>query len=71
MDTSSFFACSSPAANSMAHEGVLIGMIFVPSVKGISHQGDEYTKPEQKPEHIDMGADVLYQTVLKLDENGF
>ena len=67
MDTSSFFACSSPAANSMAHEGVLIGMIFVPSVKGISHQGDEYTKPE----HIDMGADVLYQTVLKLDENGF
>ena len=54
-------------ANSMAHEGVPIGMIFVPSVKGISHQGDEYTKPE----HIDMGADVLYQTVLKLDENGF
>ena len=53
-------------ANSMAHEGVPIGMIFVPSVKGISHQGDEYTKPE----HIDMGADVLYQTVLKLDENG-
>ena len=54
-------------ANAMAHEGVPIGMIFVPSVKGISHQGDEYTKPE----HIDMGADVLYQTVLKLDENGF
>ena len=53
-------------ANSMAHEGVPIGMIFVPSVKGISHQGDEYTKPE----HIDMGADVLYQTVLKLDETG-
>ena len=53
-------------ANSMAHEGVPIGMIFVPSVKGISHQGDEYTKPE----HIDMGADVLYQAVLKLDENG-
>ena len=53
-------------ANSMAHEGVPIGMIFVPSVKGISHQGDEYTKPE----HIDLGADVLYQTVLKLDENG-
>ena len=42
-------------------------MIFVPSVKGISRQGDEYTKPE----HIDMGVDVLYQTVLKLDENGF
>ena len=35
--------------------------------KGISHQGDEYTKPE----HIDLRADVLYQTVLKLDENGF
>ena len=30
-------------ANAMAHEGVPIGMIFVPSVKGISHQGDEYT----------------------------
>ena len=47
-------------------EVVPIGMIFVPSVKGISHQGDEYTKPE----HINMGADVLYQTVLKLDETG-
>ena len=54
-------------ANAMAHEGVPIGMIFVPSAKGISHQGDEYTKPE----HIDLRADVLYQTVLKLDENGF
>lgn len=53
-------------ANPMAHEGVPIGMIFVPSVKGVSHQGDEYTKPE----HVDIGADVLYQTVLKLDENG-
>ena len=41
-------------ANSMAHEGVPIGMIFVPSVKGVSHQGDEYTKPE----HVDIGADV-------------
>ena len=51
----------------ISHEGVPIGMIFVPSAKGISHQGDEYTKPE----HIDLRADVLYQTVLKLDENGF
>ena len=42
-------------------------MIFVPSVKGISPQGDEYTKPQ----HLDMRADVQYQTVLKLDENGF
>ena len=43
-----------------------IGMIFVPSVKGISHQGAEYTEPH----HVDLGADVLYQTVLELDEKG-
>jgi len=42
------------------------GMIFVPSVKGISHQGEEYTAPH----HVDLGADVLYETVLELDENG-
>lgn len=41
-------------------------MIFVPSVKGISHQGEEYTAPH----HVDLGADVLYETVLELDENG-
>lgn len=53
-------------ANPMAHGGVPIGMIFVPSVKGISHHGKEYTAPR----HVDIGADVLYKTVLELDENG-
>lgn len=50
-------------ANPMAHEGVPIGMIFVPSVGGISHHGDEWTEPR----HVDLGADVLYHTVLALD----
>lgn len=53
-------------ANPMAHEGVPIGMIFAPSVKGISHHGAEYTDPL----HVDIGADVLYSTVLQVDENG-
>ena len=53
-------------ANPMAQAGVPIGMIFVPSVKGISHQGEEYTAPH----HVDLGADVLYETVLELDEKG-
>jgi len=53
-------------ANPMAHGGVPIGMIFVPSVKGISHQKEEYTAPH----HVDIGADVLYEAILKLDKNG-
>lgn len=53
-------------ANPMAHEGVPIGMIFVPSVKGISHQKEEYTDPR----HVELGADVLYETILNLDKNG-
>lgn len=51
-------------ANPMAHEGVPMGMIFVPSVGGISHDGKEWTEAR----HVDAGADVLYRTVLKLDE---
>ena len=50
-------------ANSMAHGQVPIGMIFVPSVRGISHDGKEWTEPR----HVDLGADVLYHTVLTLD----
>ena len=53
-------------ANPMAHEGVPMGMIFAPSAGGISHHGAEYTEPR----HVDMGAEVLYRTVLKLDEEG-
>ena len=38
------------------------GMIFVPSVEGLSHNVNEYTKPE----HLKAGADVLLQMVLQL-----
>ncbi|MEG2204929.1 MAG: M20/M25/M40 family metallo-hydrolase, partial [Oscillospiraceae bacterium] len=51
-------------ANAMAHEGVPIGMIFVPSVGGLSHCGAEWTKPE----HCELGADLLYRCVLALDQ---
>ena len=37
-------------------------MIFVPSDKGISHNINEYTSPEQ----VANGANVLLQTVLEL-----
>lgn len=50
-------------ANPMAHEGIPIGMIFVPSVNGISHHGHEWTQAR----HVDLGADVLFNTVLALD----
>jgi N-carbamoyl-L-amino-acid hydrolase len=41
-----------------------VAMIFVPSVGGISHSPKEFTKA------IDManGANVLLQTILKLDK---
>jgi len=42
-----------------------IGMIFVPSVNGISHSPDEYTKPDD----LVNGANVLLHTILKLDHN--
>jgi beta-ureidopropionase / N-carbamoyl-L-amino-acid hydrolase len=40
-----------------------MGMIFVPSQAGLSHSGDEYTSPEQ----CIQGANVLLQTLLRLD----
>ena len=40
-----------------------VGMIFVPSRGGISHSSLEYTSPEQAAN----GAEVLYRTLLKLD----
>ncbi len=40
-----------------------IGMIFVPSVGGISHSAEEYSRPED----IVNGANVLLRTLLKLD----
>jgi N-carbamoyl-L-amino-acid hydrolase len=39
------------------------GMIFVPSVGGISHSPKEFTKPEDMAN----GANVLLQTILKID----
>ena len=40
-----------------------MGMIFVPSVGGISHSPKEYSKPED----ITHGADVLLNAVLAAD----
>lgn len=40
------------------------GMIFVPSVGGISHSPDEYTRPEDMAN----GANVLLRTILKIDQ---
>jgi ureidoglycolate amidohydrolase len=43
---------------------VPIGMLFVPSVKGISHHPDEHTDPAD----IDRGVDVLAGTLRRLAE---
>ncbi len=40
------------------------GMIFVPSIDGISHSPDEHTRPE----HVEAGANVLLHTILRLDD---
>src|SRR5574341_557702 len=42
-----------------------MGMIFVPSVKGISHSPNELTRPED----VVNGANVLLQTMLGLDQS--
>lgn len=42
------------------------GMIFVPSVGGVSHSPKEYTSPEDMAN----GANVLLQTVLAVDREG-
>ncbi len=41
-----------------------MGMIFAPSVKGISHSPLELTRPDD----VTNGANVLLQTILRLDE---
>ncbi len=51
-------------AQSMAHLGPM-GMLFVPSVGGISHSPWEFTQPAQ----VTSGAEVLLQAVLALDSN--
>jgi N-carbamoyl-L-amino-acid hydrolase len=40
-----------------------IGMIFIPSVGGISHSPKEFSRPQD----IANGANVLLGTLLKLD----
>jgi N-carbamoyl-L-amino-acid hydrolase len=40
------------------------GMIFVPSVNGISHSPLEFTRPED----VENGANVLLHTILRLDQ---
>jgi N-carbamoyl-L-amino-acid hydrolase len=49
-------------AQEMARLGP-VGMIFVPSVGGISHSPKEFTRPED----IENGANVLLQALLDLD----
>jgi N-carbamoyl-L-amino-acid hydrolase len=51
-------------AQDMARLGP-VGMIFVPSVGGISHSPREFSRPED----IANGANVLLHTLLKLDKN--
>ncbi len=41
-----------------------MGMLFVPSVDGISHSPKEFTRPED----VENGANVLLQSVLRLDQ---
>jgi N-carbamoyl-L-amino-acid hydrolase len=43
------------------------GMIFVPSVNGISHAPEEFSTPEA----IAKGANVLLQSVLDIDKINF
>jgi hydantoinase/carbamoylase family amidase len=40
-------------------------MVFVPSVKGISHSKDEYTESE----HLCLGAKVLANTIVRIDKH--
>ena len=42
-----------------------LGMIFVPSKDGISHAPSEFTSEQQ----ITDGANVLLQTIIRLDAN--
>jgi len=40
------------------------GMIFVPSVDGVSHNPGEFTRPE----HLEVGANILLQVLVRLSE---
>lgn len=41
-----------------------MGMIFIPSVGGVSHSPQEFSRPED----IERGANVLLQAILKVDQ---
>jgi len=41
-----------------------VGMIFIPSIGGISHHPDEYSRPED----VEAGVNVLLRTLLLADE---
>jgi beta-ureidopropionase / N-carbamoyl-L-amino-acid hydrolase len=43
-----------------------VGMIFIPSIGGISHSPKEFSRPQD----IENGANVLLATLLKLDRSG-
>lgn len=43
-----------------------VGMIFVPSIGGISHAPDEFTRPDQMAK----GAEVLFDAILAIDREG-
>jgi N-carbamoyl-L-amino-acid hydrolase len=51
-------------AQEMAHFAP-IGMIFVPSIRGISHSAEERSSPEA----IEAGGNVLLHTLLRLDQD--
>lgn len=50
-------------AQAVAHFAPM-GMVFVPSVGGLSHHPDEYSRPED----VEAGANVLLGALLKADE---
>jgi len=52
-------------AQEMARLGP-VGMIFIPSVGGISHSPKEFSQPEA----IENGANVLLRAVLNFDKQG-
>lgn len=43
-----------------------VGMLFVPSVNGISHHPEEFTQIE----HLTAGTEVLLESVIELDQTG-
>jgi N-carbamoyl-L-amino-acid hydrolase len=51
-------------AQEIAHLGP-VGMIFIPSIGGISHSPKEFSRPQD----IENGANVLLRTVLSFDRN--